>query len=311
MDEPLALVVVGVGHLGKHHLRLAASLPGWRCVGAYDTDRAKLEALAQEHGVTPLRSLQEAVELCQAAIVATPTVTHGQVAAAFLQAGKPVLVEKPLAASLPEGEELVQLAAKAGVVLGVGHVEYYNPAVQALLARKPRPRYLEAQRLSPFTRRSLDVDVILDLMIHDLHIAQALNAGASLREIRAVGVPVLSPQVDLANVRLEFANGCIASLTSSRVSSERVRKLRLFEPDAYYSLDYSEQSISAYRLERGGGEPQILPVPVPVEKAEPLALEHRAFHARLTGQPGPFVSGQEGLEALRAAHAILAALASP
>lgn len=311
MRDRIAVVVVGVGHLGKHHLRLASTLPFWRCVGAFDTDTAKLEKLCGEFGATPLRSLAEAADLAQAAIVATPTVTHREVAGFFLAQGKHVLVEKPLAATVAEGQELVRLARERHAVLGVGHVEYYNPAVQALLARHPRPRYLETQRLSPFTRRSLDVDVVLDLMIHDLHIAQALNGGSTIAEIRAVGVPVLSRQVDLANVRLAFANGCVATLTASRVSSERVRKLRLFEPDAYYSVDYAEQTVSAYRLERSGPEPQILPVPVEVAKAEPLAQEHRAFAARILGENTPFVTGDDGLAALAAARAIVDAIGTP
>ncbi len=308
MGERTSVVVVGVGHLGRHHLRLAASLPFWQCVGAFDTDRSKLETLCREYGVPALRGLEEAAEACEAAIVATPTVTHREVAGRFLEAGKHVLVEKPLASSVREGQELVDLARRRGAILGVGHVEFYNPAVQALLARRPCPRFLEAQRLSPFTRRSLDVDVVLDLMIHDLHIAQALNPGVSVTEIRAVGVPVLSPQVDLANVRLAFGNGCVANLTASRVSGDRVRKLRLFEPDAYYSVDYADQSVTALRLERSGPEPEIVPVPVEVAKAEPLAKEHEAFAARLRGEDGPFVSGDEGLTALAAARAIVEAI---
>ncbi len=310
MGERIALVVVGVGHLGRHHLRLASSLPFWRCVGAYDTDRHKLEALTSEYGVPALRSLEEAVAACHAAIVATPTVSHREVAEAFLAAGKHVLVEKPLAATVEEGQALVHTAEAEGLVLGVGHVEFFNPAVQALLQRHPQPRYLETQRLSPFTRRSLDVDVICDLMIHDLHLVQALNGGAAIRDVRAVGVPVLSSQVDLANARLELDNGCVANLTASRVSSERVRRLRLFERDAYYSLDYSEQSVRGFRLQPGP-ERHIVPVPLSVAKAEPLAVEHHAFWRRLRGEPGPFVSGREGLEALRAAHAVLAALPLP
>lgn len=311
MGERIPVVVVGVGHLGRHHLRLAASLPFWHCVGAFDTDRAKLASLCAEYGTLPLGSLEEAVDRCQAAIVATPTVSHREVAGLFLQAGKHVLVEKPLAATVREGEELVELARQRGVALGVGHVEYFNPAVQALLARRPRPRYLETQRLSPFTRRSLDVDVVLDLMVHDLHIAQALNRENPITEIRAVGVPVLSPRVDLANVRLAFANGCVATLTASRVSSERVRKLRLFEPDAYFSVDYAEQTVSAYRLDRSGTEPRIVPVPVEVVKAEPLAREHEAFAARILGQEGPFVAGEDGLAALAAARAVVEAIGTP
>ena len=309
-QAPLAVVVVGVGHLGRHHLRLVRTLPGWRCVGAFDPDRARLEAMCAEFAAEPLASLDEAVARTEAVVIASPTVTHREVAERFLVAGRHVLVEKPIAATVAEAQEMVALARRHGVVLGVGHVEYFNPAVQAVLARGPRPRYLEAQRLSPFTRRSMDIDVVLDLMVHDLQLAQALNGGAPLKEVRAVGVPVLSERVDLANVRLELATGCVANLTASRVSSERVRKLRLFEPDAYYSIDYAEQSVSAFRLLREGGETSISPIDVAVERAEPLAGEHLAFQRACRGEVGPFVDGQAGTAALAAAVAVVDAIAA-
>lgn len=307
---PISVAVVGIGHLGRHHLRLARSLPGWRSVGAWDPDRARLEAVCAEFGAEPLLTLDEAVTRAEAAVVASPTVTHSEVVARFLTAGRHVLVEKPIAASVAEASEMVELARRKGVVLGVGHVEFFNPAVQAVLTRAPRPRYLEAQRLSPFTRRSMDIDVVLDLMVHDLQLAQALNGGAALKEVRAVGVPVLSPRVDLANVRLEFVNGCVGNLTASRVSSERVRKLRLFEPDAYHSIDYADQSVSAYRLVRTAGEATIEPVEVQVEKAEPLAGEHLAFQRACRGLEGPFVDGEAGTAALAAAVAVVEAIAA-
>jgi predicted dehydrogenase len=305
---PIAVAVVGTGHLGRHHLRLARTLPDWRCVGAFDPDRSRLEALCAEFGAEALPSLDEAVARAEAAVVASPTVTHLEVAARFLAAGRHVLVEKPIAASPTEAAEMVELARRAGVVLGVGHVEFFNPAVQAVLARSPRPRYLEAQRLSPFTRRSMDIDVVLDLMVHDLQLAQALNPGSPVTEVRAVGVPVLSGRVDLANVRLAFANGCVANLTASRVSSERVRKLRLFEPDAYHSIDYAEQSVSAYRLLRSSGEATIAPIEVAVDKGEPLAAEHLAFQRACRGERGAFVDGAAGAAALDAAVAVVDAI---
>jgi predicted dehydrogenase len=305
---PLAVAVVGVGHLGRHHVRLARTLPGWHCVGAFDTDRDKLDAACAEFGAVALPCLDAAVERCEAAVVASPTVTHAEIAARFLAAGRHVLVEKPIATSVTEAETMVALAARSGVVLRVGHVEFFNPAVQAVIARRPSPRYLEAQRLSSFTRRSLDIDVVLDLMVHDLQLAQALNDGAAIAEVRAVGVPVLSSRVDLANVRLAFTNGCVANLTASRVSAERVRKLRLFEPDAYHSIDYAEQSVSAYRLVRAGAEPVIEPVAVPVAKDEPLAQEHRAFQRACRGDHAPLVDGSAGAAALAAALAVVEAI---
>ncbi len=311
MSDPdrIRVAVIGAGHLGRHHVRLAATLPGWECVGVVETDAGRREQICRVHGVRPLVSLDEAIERAEAAVVATPTVLHREVAGAFLSAGRHVLVEKPIASSVDEARELTRLAAEHGAVLAVGHVEFFNPAVQAVLARRPRPRYLEAQRLSPFTRRSLDIDVVLDLMVHDIQLAQALNPSFPVREVRAAGVPVLSGRVDLANVRLEFANGCVATLTASRVSSERVRKLRLFEPDAYFSVDFAEQMVSAYRLSRGGEEPEIVPLEVPVERAEPLAAEHLAFQRACRGLNGPIVDGEAGTTALETAVSVMEAVA--
>lgn len=309
-SQRIRVAVVGAGHLGRHHVRLAATLPGWECVGVVDTDAGRREQICREHGVPALATLDEAIERADAAVVATPTVNHREVAGGFLSAGRHVLVEKPIASSVEEARELTNLAAAHNVVLAVGHVEFFNPAVQAVLARRPRPRYLEAQRLSPFTRRSLDIDVVLDLMVHDIQLAQALNPSFPVREVRAAGVPVLSGRVDLANVRLEFANGCVATLTASRVSSERVRKLRLFEPDAYFSVDYAEQMVSAYRLSRAGEEPEILPLEVPVERGEPLAAEHLAFQRACRGLAGPIVDGEAGTAALETAVGVMEAIAA-
>jgi len=307
-QTPIPVAVVGTGHLGRHHLRLARTLPGWHCVGAFDTDRDRLVTLCSEFGAAPLPDLDAAVAQAQAVVIASPTVTHREIADRFLRAGRHVLVEKPIAASVAEAQEMVELAERQHVVLGVGHVEFFNPAVQAVLALAPRYRYLEAQRLSPFTMRSLDIDVVLDLMVHDLQLAQALNSAYQISEVRAVGVPVLSPKVDLANVRLEFGNGCVANLTASRVSSERVRKLRLFCRDAYYSVDYAEQSVSAYRLDRSGGQPEIAPLPVTVTKGEPLAAEHLAFQRACRGESAPFVDGRAGTAALAAAVQVVEAI---
>lgn len=279
-------------------------------MGAFDTDAARCQELCAAHGVPALSSLTEAVERGTAAIVATPTVSHAETVLPFLQAGRHVLVEKPIAASVSEAERLVATAARHGVVLGVGHVEFYNPAVQAVLALAPRPRYLEAQRLSPFTRRSLDIDVVLDLMVHDLQIAQALCGDHAIAEVRAVGVPVLSPRTDLANVRLQFASGAVANLTASRVSSERVRKLRIFGVDEYFSVDYAEQTVHAVRLRRGT-EPEIEPIAVPVVPCEPLAAEHLAFQAACRGKAGRLVDGAAGTAALAAAVAVVNAIGAP
>jgi len=304
----IPVAVAGIGHLGRHHLRLACTLPGWECVGAYDPDRSRLETLCAEFDARPLGSLEEALDRCQAVVVASPTVSHLEVCAPFLAAGRHVMVEKPIAATVEQARKMIDLAKAGGSVLAVGHVEFFNPAVQAVLGRSVRPRYIEAQRLSPFTARSLDIDVVLDLMVHDIQITQALCGGAPIQEIRAVGVPVLSNRVDLANVRLEMANGCVATLTASRVSGERVRKLRLFEPDAYYSVDYAEQQVAAYQLTRHEGSSRIEPVTVELTHDEPLAAEHRAFQGACRGERVPFVDGEAGTAALAAAVAVTEAI---
>lgn len=305
-DIPVA--VVGIGHLGRHHLRLACTLPGWQCVGAFDPDRPRLEALCSEFDALPLRSLEEVLERCHAVVVASPTVSHLDVCAPFLAAGRHVMVEKPIAATVTEAREMTRLADRSGAVLTVGHVEFFNPAVQAVLARATTPRYIESQRLSPFTTRSLDIDVVLDLMVHDIQIAQALCAETQIREIRAVGVPVLSRRVDLANARIEMEDGCVATLTASRVSGERVRKLRLFESSAYYSIDYAEQQVTAFQLKHEGDAPRIDPVSVELVRDEPLAAEHRAFQAACRGESVRMVDGNAGTAALAAAVAVTEAI---
>jgi len=275
-------------------------MPGVRFLGAYDADPARLQAVATEHGVTALPDLQAARE-ADAVVVATPTVNHRETAGMLLEAGCHVLVEKPIASSLAEADELLALAVVHDAVLAVGHVEFHNPAVQAALTLAEEVRYLEAQRLSPFTSRSVDVDVILDLMIHDMQITMAV-AGEAPSEIRAVGVPVLTDKVDLCHAWIEFPSGLVANLTASRVSAERIRKLRLFARDAYFSVDYAEQSVSAAQLvRRDAGPPQIAPRTVEVTKQEPLASELSAFLAACRGEPSAAVGGRAGRDALAVA----------
>lgn len=296
----ITAAVVGTGHLGRHHVRILSQLPGVRFLGAYDADPARLQAVAGEHGVAALPDLRAARE-ADAVVVATPTVNHRETAGLLLEAGCNVLVEKPIASSLAEADELLGLAAAHGTVLAVGHVEYHNPAVQAALDLADQVRYLEAQRLSPFTARSIDVDVILDLMIHDMQITMAV-AGEAPSEIRAVGVPVLTDKVDLCHAWIEFPSGLVANLTASRVSAERIRKLRLFARDSYFSVDYAEQSVSAAQLVRqAGGPPQIAPRTVDVTKQEPLASELEAFLAACRGEPSTAVGGRAGRDALAVA----------
>jgi len=274
-------------------------MEGVRCLGAFDSDPERLAEITAEHGVPALASVEEAAA-ADAVVVATPTVTHREIAGELLAAGCHVLVEKPITATVAEAEELVVLAAEAGRVLAVGHVEFHNPAVQAALGLAEGVRYLETQRLSPFTARSVDVDVILDLMIHDLQITLAV-AGEPPSEIRAVGVPVLTDKVDLCHAWVEFPSGLVANLTASRVSAERIRKLRLFARDSYFSVDYAEQSVSSAQLLRSPEGVQIAPRPVEVVEQEPLKAELETFIAACRGETAPIVDGRTGAAALEAA----------
>jgi predicted dehydrogenase len=309
--------VVGTGALGRHHVRILSSLPGAELAGLYDAKPATAAAVAGEFGARAFADLGSLAGEIEAAVVAVPTVDHLAVAGPLLDRGLHVLVEKPIASSLAEADELAARAAACGRgprVLAVGHVEFYNPAVQALLAVRTPPRFLEVQRLGVFTPRSLDVDVVLDLMIHDLQILHALD-GSPVAEVRATGVPVLSDRIDIANARVALASGCVANLTASRVSGEKVRKLRAFLPSRYYSLDYQSQEIRGYRLEEGDGagpaspgNRRILPDDLPVTKAEPLRRELLAFVAACRGERPPLVDGRQGRRALETALAVVEAV---
>src|SRR5579864_774782 len=310
------LGVMGVGAMGRHHVRVLASLPGAELVGVYDPRREVADAVAAEHGTRVFASVEELAAAVDAMVLAVPTVLHGELGCELLGRGLHVLVEKPLAASLEEADRLLAAAAAAGRVLAVGHTEFWNPAVQALLGLGVPPRFVEVQRLAVFTPRSLDVDVVLDLMIHDLQILHALD-GSPVREVRATGIPVLSPRTDIANVRLELASGCVANLTASRVSAERVRKLRTFLPSRYYSLDYLAQEIHGYRLEELPTGRRIVPDNLAVTRDEPLRGELAGFVAAVGaagkaagaaagGTAGLVVDGAAGRQALATALAVAA-----
>jgi predicted dehydrogenase len=298
-QQDLTAAVVGTGHLGRHHVRILAGMEGVRFLGAFDADRDRLAEIANEHGVPALASVEEAAA-ADAVVVATPTVSHREIGGALLEAGCHVMVEKPITATVAEAEELVALADNANRVLAVGHVEFHNPAVQAALGLADDVPYLETQRLSPFTARSVDVDVILDLMIHDLQITLAV-AGERPAEIRAVGVPVLTDKVDLCHAWVEFPGGLVANLTASRVSAERIRKLRLFARESYFSVDYAEQSVSSAQLLRSAEGVKIAPRLVEVVKEEPLKAELEAFVAAGHGEAAAIVDGRTGAAALAAA----------
>ena len=300
--------VFGAGALGRHHVRLLGDLAGAERVGLYDPDPGVARAVAEEYGAREFTGFDSLVAAIDAAIVAAPTVSHRELACELLARGVHVLVEKPIATSAEEADAMIAAARAAGRVLAVGHVEFHNPAVASLLAVGGSPRFVEVERLGVFSPRSLDIDVVADLMIHDLQILHALD-GSELVEVRAVGVPVLSGRVDIVNARLAFASGMVANVTASRVSSERVRKLRAFYPERYRSLDYQQQEIKGYRLDVAGGERKIVAETIAVEKGEPLRRELEAFLAACRGEPSRSVSGADARRALVTAAAVAAAAA--
>ena len=288
--------VVGVGHIGKNHARLYAELAGAEFTAIYDTDRAVAEQYAAEFGVMAVGSIDEFAGLIDAASVATPTSTHFDIARDLLMRGKHLLVEKPIADNTAHASELAELAAARNLVLQVGHVERFNPVLSALEKRLTNPRFIEAHRLSPYPNRSTDIGVVLDLMIHDLEIILHL-VRSSVESVDAVGVPVLSRGEDIANARIRFENGSVANITSSRISPERMRKIRVFQEDVYLSLDYQAQSGEMYRRTSKGLERE----DVEIEREEPLRRELAAFiECAATGR-APKVSGFQAAAALELA----------
>lgn len=298
----IPVAVVGAGAFGRHHLRVLRESSRAELVAVVDTDHARAEEAAQLFSCSALSDARELAGRAQAAVVATPTSSHAAIGCALLEAGLDVLVEKPIAADLEPAWRLVETARRRERVLQVGHLERFNPAVSALRGIARLPLFFEVHRLSVFTPRSLDVDVVLDLMIHDLDIVLTLT-GQAPAEIRAAGISVLSPKVDIASVRLAFPSGCVANFTASRVSTERVRKLRLFQPHQYISVDYTRQDAAIVEVTP---QREIRPRLLPVQKAEPLALEVEAFLEAVQTRREPVVTGEQACQALEVALAILA-----
>ena len=298
MADRVRLAVIGVGHLGRHHARIASTLEGVELVAVVDTNDERAQTASAATGAAALADYREIIDKVDAVCVAVPTEQHRDVALPFLQRGIAVLVEKPIARSLDEARELVAAARASRATLAVGHTERYNPAVAAVLPLVTSPRFIEVHRLGVFSERSLDIDVVFDLMIHDLDIILAL-VGSGVESIEAVGVPVLTPRYDIANARLRFAGGCIANVTASRISKERVRKIRFFQPDAYISIDYAAQEVEGWRLVRNdGGRPTIEGGRLPVPRDEPLRRENADFVRAVTTKSAPLVDGEAGLRAL-------------
>lgn len=291
--------------MGRNHVRILSAQPDAHLVAVLDRDPEVQAAVVAEFDAPPCDDLEALIERCDAAVLAVPTIAHEEIGVRLLQGGLHLLVEKPLAGDLAAADRL--LAAAGDRVVAVGHVEFHNPAVQALVGAVSRPGYIEVQRLATFTRRSLDVDVILDLMIHDLQILHALDP-SPVAEIRAAGINVLSQRHDIVNARVAMESGCVASLTASRVSAQRIRKLRVFLEHRYFSLDYQAQEIKGLRLEIGATGPAIRPEVLSVEPGEPLVGELGAFVAACRGLPSRIVDGAAGRQALATALAVEAAI---
>ena len=292
----LRVGVIGVGHIGRSHARLYSDLPEADFTAIYDTDQARANLVAGETGAAAASSMSEFIEQVDAASIATPTNTHFDIAQELLGHGKHLLIEKPIADDTAAASQLAALAARRQLVLQVGHVERFNPVLSALEKRLTNPRFIEAHRLSPYPNRSTDIGVVLDLMIHDLEIILHLVRSA-VQKIDAVGVPVLSRGEDIANARLRFENGCVANITSSRISPERMRKIRVFQEDAYLSLDYQNQSGEIHRRTPTG----IVREEVEIEREEPLKRQLASFvECARTGR-APKVSGFQATAALELA----------
>jgi predicted dehydrogenase len=298
------IAVVGVGYLGRHHARILSSLPGAELIAVVDTNASRADEVATASATRPLTDCRDLSGHVDAVTLAVPTELHRDIALPFLKAGVHVLVEKPMARSLAEADDMIQAATKAGAILAVGQTERFNPAVAAARPILSDPRFIEVHRLGTFPERSLDIDVVFDLMIHDVDIVLSL-VKSEVEGIEAVGVPVLTGRVDIANARLRFTNGCIANLTASRISRDRVRKIRFFQPMAYVSIDYAAQKLEVFRLVKGNGPvPAIEGGEVPVVNEEPLKRELADFVDAITTRRAPAVTGEDGRRALALAQRI-------
>jgi predicted dehydrogenase len=304
----LRVAVIGVGALGKHHARILADLPHTKLVGVVDINEARVREIAGLVNAPASTRASEMLGQVDAITVAVPTESHLKVALPFLQRGIAVLVEKPLAPNAGDAQQMIDAAAASGAVLAVGHTERYNPAVAAVRPLLDHPRFIEVHRLGTFPDRSLDIDVVFDLMIHDLDVVLSI-VPSEVVAVEAVGVAVLTPKPDIANARLKFASGCIANITASRISKDRVRKIRIFQRDAYLSVDYAAQEVEHWRLVRGDGPmPAIDGGKLEVANEEPLKRELADFVGAVRDRRAPAVTGADGLRALQLAQRITDAM---
>lgn len=293
----IRVAVIGAGAFGREHARVYSEVEGSQLTAVCDIDEKLGRPVAERFGANFVTDHRELLGKIDAASIAVPTESHRTVACELLEAGISVLVEKPIARTIDEADQIIDAAQRSGAVLQVGHLERFNPAVIAASRIVTQPRFFEAHRLSIFTPRSLDIDVVMDLMVHDLDVVLSF-INSEVSEVRAAGVPILTPRIDIANARIEFANGCVANLTASRVSAERVRKLRFFQPREYVSIDYAVQEAAVVSVTpRPGGRPEFQSRLLPIEQSEPLRLEIESFLAAVRGAPVK-VSGVDGRRAL-------------
>jgi predicted dehydrogenase len=302
--------VIGVGYLGQHHARIYSEMSGVDLVGIADLDRDRADEIGKQYDTVSYHDYRELIAQVDAVSIVSPTVTHYEIAQEFLQQGVDVLVEKPITVTVSQAEDLVRIAEAKKRILQVGHVERFNGAVRELARLVKNPGFIEVHRLGSFVGRATDVNVILDLMIHDIDIILSL-VHSPVREIRAKGVPVITTNVDIANARLEFENGCVANVTASRVSTHPQRKMRFFQPETCISLDFQEQKVECFRrigdhqgfLE--GNPPEIVEEKISISREEPLKVELSSFIDVIRKRSRPVVSGMEGLNALKVATDIL------
>ena len=304
----LRVAVIGVGHLGRHHVRLLAAMPRVELVAAVDLVGDRARTAVEGTAAEALEDYRAILGRVDAVTVAVPTSGHFAIVMECLERGIHVLVEKPMASSIAEADAMIAAADSSGVRFAVGHTERFNPALQAALPMLRHARFIEVHRLSGFPERSLDIDVIFDVMIHDLDVALAID-GTEVTSVEGVGVPVLTSRIDIANARLKFESGCVANITASRISRDKIRKLRCFQPDMYVSVDYAAQELEAWRLRRiPGSRPVIEGGPVEVQKDEPLRRELADFVDAVIDGRAPGVSGQDGRRALTLAARVAEAI---
>ncbi len=303
----LKLGVVGVGYLGRFHAEKLAGIPGIELVGIADIKQDRADAVASKFGVKAFYDHRDMLGWVDAVSVAVPTGAHLQVASTFLSEGVHVMLEKPITKTLEEADCLIALTEENGAILQVGHLERFNPAMLAASPFTGEPLFIEATRINLFPDRGTDVDVVLDLMIHDIDITLSL-VGAMPNIVQAVGVPVVTGRVDIANARLEFENGCVANLTASRISDKSLRKIRIFQKDAYLSIDYGERQVKVVRREKSDSStrPETIVEDLEVGPGDSLELELKAFAHAITTKSNPLVSGEDGRMALVVATQIMA-----